>query len=660
MFSWKFLTKKDDYNLHIVSFYTGKKTSWNSERTGNQVFKNIVTYQSIDQLLKVKPINIEYDLILLSVSDFNETKILCQKLKPKTHLETLVLVDASFGVYFEGLILEFLPHLMVLSVLCDPDIKLIKKFNYQIINEPEYFTVRVGFSCFPLYDYFNDEKLIAQKTLESNGFLSGLNTTLDQIMENLDGLKLIKHQTRLVNSQGKNDDSCQSLCSFIWINCLKKISLEVMSIIFEEFNYEHFLTDLSIRPIFSDLVKELLEIATKCGAPDVSRLLDGDVNEPCESLVKSYTKEQLQLMKDSFETDPIFLSHSEILYSFAHDLNYPLTMLMLQPLIFSSCLELPNSSIGFLYGICKKRLEEGDPKLYKKVTMLSNVNPNNNGDINIDSFVPFPVLQNHRQSPKHFTNSFREPHQSQTDASNSSIDTIPEDAIVYYDIDQIPTFNNNNGISDDDDSEGDPNADSSDYEDALSRLSVSSAGTDDGTKLLTTSTTSFKTPKHRGMKRNVPIKPKPKRKKGSFLALPTIKWSGSQFVRSVTRLQIVSSTKKSVFLKFTKMKVLKSQRRQRAFLMSGNNYGNYHIDTIELADTNYLEGLTGGILDVTTSRYGYVDSTRALPTGGLRLNTTSSRIRETESEIGRPTSGFKTEAKNETEYSSAKGSRLNN
>jgi len=342
-----------------VSLYVKPKSIW---RIGNSSTTLTIEENDtfVDELNKLKSIsnnNISYDLIIISISSFKYIESLLILLTNKVNEKTLFLIDANYGVCLESLILDYFPYSTVLSCCCNIDIKIVGNSRFQILNyeNENEISISIGFSCFPLNGKFEkdfaNEDLILTKISESNNYLNESNTILEKILNKQLQLKFNKYiQEDLSPIPNKDNVQLQSYCSLVWFNCIKMISFDVLSVIFEEFDYSNFLNNDKIAPIYSNVIQELITIAISSGAPDLLNLFQ-DPNNPAESLVRTfenYPKRNIHPLSSK----PKFIHCSNITFCYAYKINLPNVLVMLfQPLIISHNLKISSSTLGFIYGI---------------------------------------------------------------------------------------------------------------------------------------------------------------------------------------------------------------------------------------------------------------------------------------------------------------------
>ncbi len=637
--------------MFVISEYTKATSKWHSEEGGDQVFDNVVSFISIDKFVQSKSNPVSYDLVLFAIADTAQPATLCQKLKSCLKNDSLILVDASYGVCFEVLILNELPNATVLSILCTADVKLIAKSEYQVLHETQSYNVRVGFSCFSLSGLC-EETLLLSKIVESNKYLSLQNSRLDHIMNSLAKIRLVKYlnHTIFARSNLRNNEEGQSFGSYIWFHCIRRIALEVISITFEEFDYQNFNNNKTTAQIVPNLVHELITIAEKSNASDIWNFFRNKKNV-IESLLNCYSADELKVMKVAIRSDPIFLHHTDTQYCFAHDLHSPLKMLVYQPLYLSELLTLPNVSIGFLYGIFLERTEVKILKFFRKLKIPSKLNLT-------DDAVSTATDEIREKNLLALQN-------KDGVALNELNEENIHDEFYYYDVDQIPTYSENDGDGVDgntaqnnnnnDDTKTDVN--NSDISNNIGNASknnnndnnnstqrevkseqhrkrttvqdgnshLSSVHTADGVKLLKSNPDRPRESIQKILEDSSRIPLQLLRpKKERYLVLPIIKWDGSQFLKTDTKLRIVESSRRHVLLEFSKQKIINPQVRPKTPSMNNASYQNYHLDTIQSASNDN----TSEILSVTTSRYGHVDST-VNAKGKVEINVTSSSKKRT-------------------------------
>lgn len=254
----------------------------------------------------------------------------------------------------EVCVLDYFPSYLTLSILCDADIKLIGKSQFQIFNESD-ISVSIGFSCFPLPRYAHEEK-ITDSIKKTNKYLMSTDTELDEIMNKI-GLKPIK----FLNIKENNT---QSFCSYLWLNCINLIAFDVLSIVFEDLEFTKILKKEETSHIFDNIIDELITIALKAGAPDLFNLIK-DKDNPGPSLAHCY-KEKISKNKPR---DPLYLNHSNVIYCFVHQIKLPLSFLILQPLLLAEAIDVKTPSLQFIYAIYSRIEKITESKFIQRIPL---------------------------------------------------------------------------------------------------------------------------------------------------------------------------------------------------------------------------------------------------------------------------------------------------
>ncbi|SCU78211.1 LAFA_0A05512g1_1 [Lachancea sp. 'fantastica'] len=368
--------------------------SWKSSKLGSSFYRPNVfakELQDLEPQLVDSEKNRKYkiDAIIVSCLSLPSLDRCCQVLSNYSDKDTVVLMNANFAVELENMAIDRFADCScgVVSILCDVEARQLSSGSYALVNDN---------CCF--YVGLTNMSSTKRQTMLNN--VSKRNT----ILENVDKIRHIMldrnsilntvlaqiQHTQVEEIIIIDPDRSHNMALKVWEHIIPRISMNIVCIVFEQFDHDKLLANSSSRLIFEDLVKELMQICyLQCGKA-VARFLkpEGfDARNGVEKLVSSIdfqkvvqdTKDRKRQM-DMFTINeyPEFLTLSFEAYCFHHRLEYPAHVLLQQPMRLANEFGINYSSLNFLFGfysrllsICGYSIEGGPNELGRSSLILS-------------------------------------------------------------------------------------------------------------------------------------------------------------------------------------------------------------------------------------------------------------------------------------------------
>lgn len=344
--------------------------SWKSSKLGSNFYRpNEFTKNSDDldaKLLDSKG-NPKYsiDVIILSCLSFTAYEKYCKLLSKFSNENTVVLLDSNFGVELEKLAIQsFLPsHRCILSVLCDAEVRTLSSGSYALVSDRFQFFFGVTYLQDQNFDNKVDEDLLLNLKRVQYLF-DDENSKFNMLLSMLQKTNMEK-----ITKIAPTNDNQMALK--VWEHIIPRISLNILSIVFEQFDYDRLLENVSALSIFKDLVKEMTRICYKqCRGivpaftrdefvlrkEDALTFEELDQSIEYSKIVETAKKRKRQMDKFTTNEYPEFLTLSFEAYCFYHRLEMPAYILLYQPVLLAEKYSVGNSSLNFLFGFYSRLL----------------------------------------------------------------------------------------------------------------------------------------------------------------------------------------------------------------------------------------------------------------------------------------------------------------
>lgn len=367
---------------------------WKSTKLGANFYKANIFTKNVDELIeritvvkedltktevgeRVSICKYDIDIIIISSISLDKFRETCHDLKKFANSNTIILVSADFGSELELIALkEFGDNCFcVMSILSDVECRQLSLGSYTLVND-NYCKIKIGISYlmknFPYVKKAKKDKekrindlnkqleknfRVYQKICSDNGKSNKLNKFIEMLQ-----------LTPWIRIDKVLDPREMSL--LIWENIIPKISLNLLTIIYEQFDYNKMLNVKSTNDIFQDLVLELLEISQIQNGFVIDKFIyrdkvNGKINENLkltseminfDKIISICNSRREQLNKSTANEHPEYLSLPFETYCFYHRFEYPAQILLYQPLQLGQKYSINCSNLNFLYGVYSRLL----------------------------------------------------------------------------------------------------------------------------------------------------------------------------------------------------------------------------------------------------------------------------------------------------------------
>ncbi|KAI0465342.1 hypothetical protein LJB42_000574 [Komagataella kurtzmanii] len=318
-YNWR-LFKSTICDLTIVSS-DGPTVQWYSKKFGNSRFTSSSKFTSLDQVFNsgVKL----YDMVIVSASSLDELSSICTDLRDfaKRQIQSTgkafnLLVESTNYVNLEPFIKLTLqePEVKIFSIMSDFDIRSVKKNTYKVCDsKKESELVYVGKSDESKREYEADEVVQINK--------------ISDLYESCE-IDVYKLGTPL------------EFLSYQWKFALPKISIEPLSIIFEQPFPKDLHGQMLAKPLISGLIMEVITVIKAMGC----KLFKSYDNE--DSLI-----ERLCQLYPSVPLTDDLMEAPKLFYDFYHQNELSLDLLLLQPILLADDNKIRTPYLEFLYAI---------------------------------------------------------------------------------------------------------------------------------------------------------------------------------------------------------------------------------------------------------------------------------------------------------------------
>lgn len=340
--------------------------AWKSSKMGANFYTPHIFTKDIDslpsKLIDSVTGNLKYeiDLIIISSISISEFQRACAKIKQYATEDTTIVVSADFGCELELIALEHFKNncRCVLSVVCDLECRQLSLGSYALIGE-ENCNIFMGLTYSEnryKHDTLlsNNERKVRSELEKSQ---TGVKCAVFDIVRLLEMTPWIKVQ--LICDPIK-------MIYKVWDLLIPKISLNLLAIVYEEFDFRKLLENPSTRIVFRGIVWELLQIM---------QIQTGEINS--KYLISAELGNEEKLTEENINFDMIITNaleksqntasftsneHPEYLtlpfeaYCFFHKLEYPAQILLKQPLNLAHEFNMKCFNLNFLYGFYTRLL----------------------------------------------------------------------------------------------------------------------------------------------------------------------------------------------------------------------------------------------------------------------------------------------------------------
>lgn len=291
------------------------------------------------------------DIMLISAISIEKLEENCKLLSKFVGERTTVLISADFGCELEKIAIKAMGGRCrcVLSVACDVECRQLSLGSYALVNDDNC-EIYLGnsYSATSAEDSIFNSNI--EKVQEELNF--GDNSSIARMVHQLEATKWIKVEQIKDTKQ---------MALRLWQLIIPKISLNILSIIYEQFDYEKMLENKSTEIIFRGLVHELLEICSAQCNSKVEEFLkrkgeSDEVEIDFTKIIDHCKRKRNQLISTTANEYPEYLFLPFELYCFYHRFEYPAQILLYQPILLAEEYNVSCSNLNFLYGFYSRLL----------------------------------------------------------------------------------------------------------------------------------------------------------------------------------------------------------------------------------------------------------------------------------------------------------------
>ncbi|CCF57750.1 hypothetical protein KAFR_0D01030 [Kazachstania africana CBS 2517] len=345
--------------------------AWKSTKLGANFYtpnifsKDVVGLNEV--LLENNNCKYNIDIVIVSGISLDSFEKNCELLSNFTNKNTIVMVSSDFACELESIALTYFAGKCkcVLSLLCEVECRQLSLGSYALVND-DHCSMTLGIS------YISGHYSVATPMLQNE-------LVAIQELQNISKSKLLKFNQLLevaewIKIKLESDSSKMSLK--IWESIIPKISLNILSIIYEEFDYETLLKTPSTEAIFKSVVTELLDICHLQCESMIEQFEDADTIS--FDRIIEYTKQKdKELVSTTTTEHPEYLSLPFEAYCFYHRFEYPAHILLYQQIELARNYNTSYSSLNFLFGFYSRLLSLSGlsitgGRLEQNVTMFNN------------------------------------------------------------------------------------------------------------------------------------------------------------------------------------------------------------------------------------------------------------------------------------------------
>lgn len=333
--------------------------AWKSSRLGANFYTPNIFVKSVKELPS-KLLDSEHgtcrypiDIMIIAGISIAALEESCHILSKFVTKDTTVLMSADFGCELEKIALKTMGDRCkcVLSIACDVECRQLSLGSYALVNDDNceiYFGITYSPQNYAndLLFVQNEEKVLVELN-ESSG------STISRMISQLEATQWMK--VKLLKDS-------QKMALKLWQLIIPKISLNILSIIYEQFDYEKMLENKSTEIIFKGLVHELLDICSAQCKSKVEEFLmeseedlkDREVN--FMKVIEQCKTKRMELITTTANEYPEYLFLPFESYCFYHRFEYPAQVLLYQPILLAEEFNVSCSNLNFLYGFYTRLL----------------------------------------------------------------------------------------------------------------------------------------------------------------------------------------------------------------------------------------------------------------------------------------------------------------
>lgn len=207
---------------------------WKSDKFKSKSYRPLQTFSN-ENFMNVSE---SIDIVLLSANDHQMLRKYTMGLKSIINKDTIILIDSTFALVLEDLILKFIPNVAALSIISDVDVQILPIGTTLTYHQRgEKVSTSVGFTSAVKNQLINS-------TLKENGSTGG---KLKSFMESLRTTGVSPLNLFTIGKK----PSINSLC---WKSVLSFTTFEVLSLIYGPLNIANSIHSSIIKGIFMEVL----------------------------------------------------------------------------------------------------------------------------------------------------------------------------------------------------------------------------------------------------------------------------------------------------------------------------------------------------------------------------------------------------------------------
>lgn len=321
--------------------------SWKTSKFGASFYVPNVFVREVEELEGVmlqangKP-NYNVDIIVISAISLEELRKVSGQLTKYSNPNTIILVSTDFGCELEAEVLKSFAGKCkcVMSILCEFECRQLSLGSFVLVNN-DYCSIYLGVT-YQGNKTSDSQTLVINKKIV-NSELSDEDSTINKFIQLIQMAKWL--QIKKVYSSNK-------MALKLWESIIPRVSLGIVSIIYDQFDFKTLLATKSTLTIFKELVVELMQICYKqCDSYVASFLVAGkDFDINYNYIVDLCVNQKASMDKSIKNEHPEYLALPFEAYCFYHKYQYPAHILVYQPIKLAKRYHVPCSNLNFLYG----------------------------------------------------------------------------------------------------------------------------------------------------------------------------------------------------------------------------------------------------------------------------------------------------------------------
>ncbi|SCU78560.1 LADA_0A06238g1_1 [Lachancea dasiensis] len=333
--------------------------AWKSSKLGSNFYRPNEFAKELDELQSKLvdsngKLKYKIDIVVLSCLSIPALQRHCEVLAKYGDKDTVVLVDANFGVHLEKLVLDHFSNTCActLSILCDVEGRQLSSGSYVLVNETCQFYIGLTYSHDDARSIGTQYEILRNNFEKVRNVLSDEQSTLNALLQQL-------QHTQVEAIITFTPDCSIEMALTVWEYIIPRISLNILSIVFERFDYDRLLANASTKLVFQDLVKDLINISfAHCGrvitkymkmaSEDCRAPIDLEADIDFEKIVEHTKIRKRQTDIFTVNEYPEYLTLSFEAYCFYHKLEFPADILLKQPILMANEFGIKYSSLNFL------------------------------------------------------------------------------------------------------------------------------------------------------------------------------------------------------------------------------------------------------------------------------------------------------------------------